>query len=241
MLKDLVKLANDLDAKGLRAEADYLDGVIRKWAGDLQKMASLKAHFRAIIKRDGPEEAKDWAKYNLSQIEDNDFIEKEGEYYKAIKELGLAEDKERLFYNIIDAASEKNIHQLTIYAQSLLETITRDENKRKKAYEKIGNLIALAGGPEAKTGYEEWFNELENNITENYGKSFWTKGDISGNAEESTDESGLKTWIDANAESMANEMLKDSPDYNFDSLKNAITYNANQISEYIARIVREQP
>jgi len=32
MLKDLVKLANDLDAKGLRAEADELDSIIQKWA-----------------------------------------------------------------------------------------------------------------------------------------------------------------------------------------------------------------
>ena len=32
MLKDLVKLANDLDEKGLRAEADYLDSIIQKWA-----------------------------------------------------------------------------------------------------------------------------------------------------------------------------------------------------------------
>ena len=30
MIKDLVKLANHLDAKGLRKEADYLDGVIKK-------------------------------------------------------------------------------------------------------------------------------------------------------------------------------------------------------------------
>jgi len=32
MLKDLVKLANHLDAKGLRKEADYLDGLLQKWA-----------------------------------------------------------------------------------------------------------------------------------------------------------------------------------------------------------------
>jgi len=32
MLKDLIKLANALDEKGLRKEADYLDAVIRKWA-----------------------------------------------------------------------------------------------------------------------------------------------------------------------------------------------------------------
>jgi hypothetical protein len=30
MIKELVKLSNHLDAKGLRREADYLDGVIRK-------------------------------------------------------------------------------------------------------------------------------------------------------------------------------------------------------------------
>jgi len=35
MLKDLIKLANDLDSKGLRKEADYLDKVIRKLSSDL--------------------------------------------------------------------------------------------------------------------------------------------------------------------------------------------------------------
>lgn len=34
MIKDLVKLANNLDAKGLRKEADFLDSVIRKLAQD---------------------------------------------------------------------------------------------------------------------------------------------------------------------------------------------------------------
>ena len=32
MIKQLTKLANDLDSKGLRKEADYLDAVIRKYA-----------------------------------------------------------------------------------------------------------------------------------------------------------------------------------------------------------------
>ena len=32
MIKDLVKLANDLDAKGLSGEADLLDRLIQKWA-----------------------------------------------------------------------------------------------------------------------------------------------------------------------------------------------------------------
>ena len=34
MLKELIKLANNLDEKGLRAEADYLDGVIQKLGQD---------------------------------------------------------------------------------------------------------------------------------------------------------------------------------------------------------------
>jgi hypothetical protein len=32
MIKKLIKLANDLDIKGLSKEADYLDAVIRKYA-----------------------------------------------------------------------------------------------------------------------------------------------------------------------------------------------------------------
>ena len=34
MLKRLIKLANHLDSKGLRKEADYLDSVVRKYAQD---------------------------------------------------------------------------------------------------------------------------------------------------------------------------------------------------------------
>lgn len=45
MLKDLVKLANDLDAKGLRAEADYLDSVIQKCA----QMSSADENSMSII------------------------------------------------------------------------------------------------------------------------------------------------------------------------------------------------
>ena len=30
MIKDLISLANHLDAKGLRKEADYLDGIIKR-------------------------------------------------------------------------------------------------------------------------------------------------------------------------------------------------------------------
>jgi len=35
MIKQLTRLANDLDAKGLRKEADYLDGIIRKIAAEM--------------------------------------------------------------------------------------------------------------------------------------------------------------------------------------------------------------
>ena len=33
MIKNLIRLANNLDSKGLRAEADTLDSIIQKWAG----------------------------------------------------------------------------------------------------------------------------------------------------------------------------------------------------------------
>lgn len=45
MLKDLVKLANDLDAKGLKKEADYLDSVIQKCA----QMLSADENSMSII------------------------------------------------------------------------------------------------------------------------------------------------------------------------------------------------
>tara|TARA_B100000131_G_scaffold175032_1_gene169115 strand:- start:10246 stop:10653 length:408 start_codon:yes stop_codon:yes gene_type:complete len=39
MIKELTKLANHLDSKGLRKEADYLDAVIRKIAAEPEKCA----------------------------------------------------------------------------------------------------------------------------------------------------------------------------------------------------------
>ena len=41
MLKDLISLANNLDEKGLRAEADYLDKVINKMAGERGEPTNL--------------------------------------------------------------------------------------------------------------------------------------------------------------------------------------------------------
>jgi len=48
MIKDLIKLSNHLDAKGLRKEADYLDAVIRKAAGNAAHEKSDWFHEQAV-------------------------------------------------------------------------------------------------------------------------------------------------------------------------------------------------
>ena len=45
MINELIKLATHLDKRGLRKEADYLDSVIKKYAGDIEDMfADMGAH-----------------------------------------------------------------------------------------------------------------------------------------------------------------------------------------------------
>lgn len=42
MIKDLIKLANRLDSKGLTKEADYLDSIIQKEAKKKKEEVQLK-------------------------------------------------------------------------------------------------------------------------------------------------------------------------------------------------------
>ena len=52
MIKELIRLANQLDSKGLRKEADYIDSVIRKVAAEMYGSAlakKLASAFSAII------------------------------------------------------------------------------------------------------------------------------------------------------------------------------------------------
>ena len=58
MLKDLIKLANDLDKRGLRKEADYLDALMKR--AELPSLASQDSinEFRAWMHSAHPEEAK---------------------------------------------------------------------------------------------------------------------------------------------------------------------------------------
>ncbi len=53
MIKDLVKLANRLDAKGLGKEADGLDGIITKMAGDSPYEPLAREALKSIFKEIG--------------------------------------------------------------------------------------------------------------------------------------------------------------------------------------------
>jgi hypothetical protein len=48
MLKELIKMANHLDAKGLTKEADYLDNIIKKMASGPDKHKALRVAGRAL-------------------------------------------------------------------------------------------------------------------------------------------------------------------------------------------------
>jgi len=48
MIKELIKLANHLDSKGLAKEADYLDGIIKKSSEDSDKPTSNEIRERWI-------------------------------------------------------------------------------------------------------------------------------------------------------------------------------------------------
>lgn len=54
MIRDLITLANDLDNKGLRKEADYLDRIIKRYAEEIQQvgssgMRSLKKYIDSLF------------------------------------------------------------------------------------------------------------------------------------------------------------------------------------------------
>jgi hypothetical protein len=69
MLKDLVKLANDLDAKGLRKEADLLDSIIQKWAVEADENDGIINRLMTYIMNLGPELAGKLATKLLHKLE----------------------------------------------------------------------------------------------------------------------------------------------------------------------------
>lgn len=74
MLKDLVKLANHLDSRGLAKEADYLDAIIRK------KLASESPSEKEELERKFESELEDYIDpYENSSLDfDEDLRERRG-------------------------------------------------------------------------------------------------------------------------------------------------------------------
>lgn len=62
MLKDLVKLANRLDSKGLRKEADYLDAIVKAASleGNLELLDEAMATLDALRREMDPDFSPDY-------------------------------------------------------------------------------------------------------------------------------------------------------------------------------------
>ena len=78
MIKELTKLANHLDAKGLRREADYLDAVIRKIAEVDEEEQSVLDRLRSMFsKRDPPHSANNNGAPLLAEMANGKYVEPE--------------------------------------------------------------------------------------------------------------------------------------------------------------------
>lgn len=96
MLKDLISLANDLDKKGLRKEADYLDRIIKRYAEENQQvgssgMTALKNYIDSLylyskISYSVSSKEKDKTIYSVTDYDDR--------HHKHMK--GLAESGEKI-------------------------------------------------------------------------------------------------------------------------------------------------
>ena len=75
MIKQLTRLANHLDSKGLRREADYLDALIRKIADGDTPARMVQEDDRNPIKASG------WKEYKLRVLKDEDY-----EYFKSAQQ-----------------------------------------------------------------------------------------------------------------------------------------------------------
>ena len=104
MIKELLKLANHLDAKGLRREADYLDSVIiqnnqavvRVSIGGISTTTRLTKIANANPKFTNPQ-AEEWAGIMISALEKGEVLVKEAEKIGVTREMldtkNIPEDK----------------------------------------------------------------------------------------------------------------------------------------------------
>ena len=76
MLKELINLANHLDAKGLRKESDYLDSLMQKWAEELKDhevkyLVQPGDNFSTIVEKNSSRGLSD--NVDLNKKYDSDF------------------------------------------------------------------------------------------------------------------------------------------------------------------------
>ena len=75
MIKDLIKLSNHLDAKGLRKEADYLDAVIKKIAEVDEEEQGMLDRLHSMFKERNPD--SEWKKNDPSFSSNDPISDKE--------------------------------------------------------------------------------------------------------------------------------------------------------------------
>ena len=89
MIKELIKIANELDSKSLKKEADYLDDIIRKYAFKIKRMTSKCTGFSAIKYR---------ASYMTTDLSDWD----KDLYKKTISAFGRDIKKDEISFELIE-------------------------------------------------------------------------------------------------------------------------------------------
>lgn len=148
MIKDLIKLADVLDEKGLIKEADYLDGVIRKWASDVSTLGYNEDLSKNLSEEEIHEES---SKLEKELFEMTTFIKHNNNKDYFDSQINKIKIKAK--------DSEASGWDLYYYAEPLLLNVTRKEGKRKGASEIIEKIILIAGGEESMKKYNNFIEQ----------------------------------------------------------------------------------
>jgi hypothetical protein len=138
MLKELIKLANKLDQRDLTKEADYLDGVIKKYSSDYwdgfepgEKYDMLKGkqpkhdHLGRPIVSEETEEASE---FDVESFVLNNFINIDPEYSEDFQDI---ED-------LWQSSGEEYGHQLLVeHFDSILERLDMEGQQSEESFDKI--------------------------------------------------------------------------------------------------------
>lgn len=142
VIKELIKIANKLDSRGLGKEADMLDNIIRKYSSDYwdgfephpegdEKFDALKGerpkydHFGRLIALEETEEASE---FDVESFVLNNFINIDPEYSEDFQDI---ED-------LWQSSGEEYGHQLLVeYFDSILERLDMEGQQSEESFNKV--------------------------------------------------------------------------------------------------------